>query len=75
VYNSDMKKMVKWFKAITAHKIEIKLSSDATEEGTAATAPTDAPKAKVAKPATEPKAAAPKKSAPAKKINTPRKMA
>jgi hypothetical protein len=75
VYNSDMKKMVKWFKAITDHKIEIKLSSQTTDEA-GATPATDAPKAKIAKPtSTEPKAAAPKKSAPAKKINSPRKMA
>jgi hypothetical protein len=32
VYNSDMKKMVRWFSVIKKHNIEIKLS--ATEEGT-----------------------------------------
>ncbi|MEN9445525.1 MAG: hypothetical protein RL728_37 [Bacteroidota bacterium] len=33
VYNSDMKKMVRWFNVIKKHSIEIKLS-EATEENT-----------------------------------------
>jgi len=33
VYNSDMKKMVRWFNVIKKHNIEIKLS-EATEENT-----------------------------------------
>jgi hypothetical protein len=33
VYNSDMKKMVRWFSVIKKHNIEIKLS-EATEENT-----------------------------------------
>lgn len=34
VYNSDMKKMVKWFSVLKANNIEIKLSEYATEEET-----------------------------------------
>ncbi len=67
VYGSDMKKMVKWFSVITKNNIEIKLS-DRTE---AAAAETNVAKAK---PANEAKVAA-VKNAPAKKINSPRKMA
>jgi hypothetical protein len=33
VYNSDMKKMIRWFNVIKKHNIEIKLS-EATEENT-----------------------------------------
>lgn len=66
VYGSDMKKMVKWFGVITKNNIEIKLT-DRTEAATETTV------AK-AKPAAEAKAA-PVKNAPAKKINSPRKMA
>ena len=65
VYNSDMKKMVKWFSILKNNNVEIKLSElqdhDATHE---------VPKAKAA----ETKKAA-VKSAPPKKINSPRKMA
>lgn len=34
VYNSDMKKMVKWFSVLKANNVEIKLSEYATEEET-----------------------------------------
>jgi hypothetical protein len=67
VYTSDMKKMVKWLALLEANNVEIKLSeAPATENAPAQ----ETPKAK---------AAAPKqvstKQAPAKKINSPRKMA
>jgi hypothetical protein len=65
VYTSDMKKMVKWFEVLVKHNIEIKLSELPAEE-------TETTVAK-AKP-TEQKTAA-VKNAPAKKINSPRKMA
>ena len=65
VYTSDMKKMVKWFEVLVKNDIEIKLSDLPLEE-------TENTVAK-AKP-TEQKTAA-VKNAPAKKINSPRKMA
>ncbi len=67
VYASDMKKMVKWFGVLTATNIEIKLSeipADAAENNVTENKPKSV----------ETKAAA-VKNAPAKKINTPRKMA
>jgi hypothetical protein len=71
VYGSDMKKMVKWFEILTNNKIEIKLSEAGDEE-----AATDLPAGKKAaaasKIATKTNAL---KSAPPKKINSPRKMA
>ena len=72
VYVSDMKKMIKWYEIITKNNIEIKLSSETTEEP-AAEAVTEK-KAKSSAKAAPAKAAA-VKNAPAKKINTPRKMA
>jgi hypothetical protein len=72
VYGSDMKKMVKWFEILEKNKIEIKLS-DAGDEDVVA----DVASKKTT--TTAGKAAAPKttavKSAPPKKINSPRKMA
>ncbi len=65
VYISDMKKMVKWLEVLVKHHIEIKLSEAPLEEAENTVAK--------AKP-TEQKTAA-VKNAPAKKINTPRKMA
>ena len=65
VYASDMKKMVKWYGILTANSIEFKLSEGADTDAAAAD---NKPKA------IETKAAA-VKNAPAKKINTPRKMA
>jgi N-acetyl-gamma-glutamylphosphate reductase len=66
VYASDMKKMVKWFEVLDKNKVEIKLSEIPQEE-------TENMIAK-AKPA-EQKTASVKNNAPAKKINSPRKMA
>jgi len=65
VYASDMKKMVKWFGILTANNVEIKLSELPMEE-------TDNNVAK-AKPSTAKTSAV--NNAPARKINTPRKMA
>jgi predicted nucleotidyltransferase len=66
VYASDMKKMVKWYGILTANKIEIKLSklpeNDAATHETAKAKPTAVKAAAVT-------------NAPARKINTPRKMA
>jgi len=72
VYNSDMKKMIKWYQQLVAHNIEIKLSEH-TEGEEVATAAPEAVTAK-AKPAASTKAAN-AKAAPPKKINSPRKMA
>jgi hypothetical protein len=69
VYNSDMKKMVKWLAQLTANDVEIKLSEHPEEAAPAETA-TAAPKAKGAAPKQ-----ATAKAAPPKKINSPRKMA
>jgi hypothetical protein len=68
VYASDMKKMVKWFGILKANDVEIKLS-ELPENA-------DAPAQETvkAKPAANTKAAA-VSNAPARKINTPRKMA
>lgn len=70
VYKSDMKKMVKWLEILEKNTVEIKLrehSEDETEE------------IKETKEVAKPKVVAPKaaavKNAPAKKINSPRKMA
>lgn len=71
VYSSDMKKMVKWFNVLKKNDVEIKLPSEVSEDDAAADAtPEKKPTAKAATP----KAAA-IKNAPAKKINSPRKMA
>lgn len=71
VYGSDMKKMVKWYEILTKNNIEIKLSDEGSEEMPAEQV-AEKKTASAAKSA--PKAAA-VKNAPAKKINTPRKMA
>ncbi len=68
VYNSDMKRMIKWFQQLTANNVEIKLSENAEQDGAAHDVVT--PKAKAA----ETKQAA-VRTAPPKKINSPRKMA
>ena len=65
VYASDMKKMVKWFTILTANNVEIKLS----ELGDTATH-----EIAKAKPSAANKTSA-VNNAPARKINTPRKMA
>ena len=69
VYASDMKKMLKWYEILTANKVEIKLSENAEQESGSA----DASAGKV-KPVVT-KTAAVSNNAPARKINTPRKMA
>ena len=69
VYNSDMKKMVKWLTLLTANDVEIKLSEHKEDAAPAETV-TAAPKAKGAAPKQ-----ATAKAAPPKKINSPRKMA
>ena len=72
VYGSDMKKMIRWYDILTKAGIEIKLS-EAREEDANGEQPAMAEK-KSAK-VVAPKSAAPKNNAPAKKINSPRKMA
>jgi hypothetical protein len=71
VYGSDMKKMVKWYDILIKNNIEIKLS-EATEEDSVTEQPVEKKPVAAAKPTTK---AAAVKNAPAKKINTPRKMA
>lgn len=66
VYSSDMKKMVKWISLLEANSVEIKLSETPAED----TPAQETPKAK----ATGTKQVS-TKQAPAKKINSPRKMA
>lgn len=73
VYGSDMKKMIKWYDILSKAGVEIKLSEPAGDEDPAEEKPAAEKKTAAAKPAT-PKAAA-VKNGPAKKINTPRKMA
>jgi Domain of unknown function (DUF5606) len=71
VYGSDMKKMVKWFDILTKSNIEIK-QSELTDEDAAADV--TAKKNNTANKTAATKTTA-VKSAPPKKINTPRKMA
>ncbi len=68
VYASDMKKMLKWFEILTANNVEMILSENPDQDNNLA----DASTAK-AKPAVTKTAAV--NNAPARKINTPRKMA
>ncbi len=72
VYASDMKKMVKWFEILKKAEVEIKLSEQSEAEATEEK-PLTEKKTATSKTAA-PKAAA-VKSGPAKKINSPRKMA
>lgn len=72
VYGSDMKKMVRWLEILQKAGIEIKLTEPG-EETIADEAAAPVAEKKSSK-AAMPKTAAPK-SAPVKKINTPRKMA
>jgi hypothetical protein len=72
VYASDMKKMVRWLEVLQKAGIEIKLT-EAGEDTIADEASAPVAEKKSSK-AAMPKTAAPK-SAPVKKINTPRKMA
>lgn len=69
VYSSDMKKMVRWFTLIRDNNISIERSSESDEPDHEVSE-----KRPAAAKAVVPKAAA-VKNAPAKKINTPRKMA
>lgn len=66
VYASDTKKMIKWYEVLVKNNVEIKLSEVPQEGAEASVAK--------AKP-TEQKTASVKNNAPAKKINSPRKMA
>ena len=68
VYNSDMKKMIRWFNQLLANNVEIKLSENPEQDG--ANHDPATPKAK----ANETKHAS-VRNAPPKKINSPRKMA
>jgi len=69
VYASDMKKMVKWYAILTANNVELKLSENPDQDGLSAE--TESVKAKP----TSSKTNAMSNNAPARKINTPRKMA
>jgi hypothetical protein len=73
VYASDMKKMIKWFEVLEKNKVEIKLT-EATEEDAEATDKSAVVAEKKTAKTAAPKAAA-VKTAPPKKINSPRKMA
>ena len=66
VYASDIKKMVKWFGILKANDVEIKLSE--LPEGETATTETVKAKPSAVKTSAV-------NNAPARKINTPRKMA
>ena len=68
VYNSDMKKMVKWYIQLTANEVAIKLSENPEQDGVAHDIVTPKAKAKDAKPVSV-------KSAPPKKIGSSRNMA
>ena len=67
VYASDMKKMLKWFEVLTANNVEIKLSENPDQDGNASDASTAKVKPGVTKSASV-------SNAPARKINTPRKV-
>ena len=69
VYASDMKKMLKWFDILAANKVEIKLSENADQDSMTADNAGNKAKPMVTK------TAAVSNNAPARKINTPRKMA
>ncbi len=69
VYGSDMKKMIRWFDILTKNNVEIKLSEkDDDAKELAAEKKTNQTKTVSSKGAAL-------KNAPAKKINSPRKMA
>lgn len=68
VYNSDMKKIVKWFSVLQSKDVEIKLSEPIEEEEEeTAPEPVAAPAKKTTKPAPAEKEEATKKKATAKK--------
>ena len=68
VYNSDMKKMVKWYIQLTTNEIAIKLSENPEQDGAAHEITTPKASVKTAKSASV-------KSAPPKKIGSSRNMA
>ncbi len=76
IYNSDMKKMVRWYNLLTTNQIEFKLTEpaedgeDFEEAVEVEEAPATEPAKKAAKKAAEPQAAAPAEEAPAKKKAT-----
>ncbi len=76
VYASDMKKMVKWFEILVNADVEIKVTEHAAGEEAidGEEKPAIVVEKKVTAKTATPKAAA-IKSGPAKKINSPRKMA
>lgn len=74
VYVSDMKKMLKWFDVITKSNIEIKKTEHTAEEAEGSEDSHADKKPQTTKPQSSSKAGA-MKTAPPKKINTPRKMA
>ena len=70
VYNSDMKKMVKWFDQLAVNGVEIKLSENSDQESTTPAHEIATPKTKVK----ETKSVS-VKAAPPKKIGSSRNMA
>ena len=68
VYASDMKKMVKWYMVLTANNVEMKLSENPDQDSLSSE--TESVKAKPISAKTNAIS-----NAPARKINTPRKMA
>jgi hypothetical protein len=68
VYNSDMKKMIRWFDLLKTNNVEIKLSEITEADTTAHEVATPKAKAPETKQVNV-------KAAPPKKINSPRKMA
>lgn len=68
VYASDMKKMVKWYAVLTANNVELKLSENPDQDNLSGE--TETVKAKPTSAKTNAV-----NNAPARKINTPRKMA
>ena len=72
VYGSDMKKMIKWLDILKKNNVEIKLPAENSDEDSAADMVAEKKQA-MAKPSNTKASAV--KNAPAKKINSPRKMA
>ncbi len=74
VYASDMKKMVKWYDILEKAAVEIKLTEQVENDIEGSSEDKPLVEKKATTKTVTPKAAA-IKSGPAKKINTPRKMA
>jgi Domain of unknown function (DUF5606) len=68
VYPSDMKKMIKWFAILNANNVELKLSENPDQDNLSNETETVKAKPSSAKTSAV-------NNAPARKINTPRKMA